>query len=58
MENSDSGACETFETPNIFIFPSILSYVTILIWSCFILERFIFQVKVEVTLFNLESLFC
>ena len=58
MENSDSGGCETLETPNIFIFPSILIFVTILIWSCFILERFVLQVKVEVALFNLESLFC
>ena len=56
MENSDSEGCETLETPNIF--QSILSFVTILIWSCFILERFVLQVKVEVALFNLESLFC
>ena len=41
MENSDSEGCETLEIPNIFIFPSILSFITILIWSCFILERFI-----------------
>ena len=33
MKNSDSGVCETLETPNIFKFPSILSLVTILIWS-------------------------
>ena len=26
MENSDSGSCETLETPNIFLFPSVLSY--------------------------------
>ena len=58
MENLDSGGCETLETPNIFLFPSILSFVTILIWSCFILERFVLQVKVEVALFNLEGLFC
>ena len=58
MKNSDSEGCETLETPNIFLFPSILSFVTILIWSCFILERFVLQVKVEVALFNLESLFC
>ena len=58
MENSDSGGCETFETPNIFLFPSVLRFITILIWSCFILERFILQVKVKVTLFNLESVFC
>ena len=50
IENSDSGGCETLETPNIFMFPSVLSFITILIWSCFILERFILQVKVEVYL--------
>ena len=53
MENSDSGGFETFETPNIFLFPSILSLVTILIWSFFILEIFVLQVKVVVALFNL-----
>ena len=37
MENSYSGVCEALETPNIYFFPSILSLVTILIWSCFIL---------------------
>ena len=58
MENSYSGGCKTLETPNIFLFPSILSFVTILILSCFILKRFALQVKVEVVLFNLESLFC
>ena len=58
MENSYLGGCETLETPNIFLFPSVLSFITILIWSCFILEIFVLQVKVEVTLFNLESLFC
>ena len=57
MENSDLGGCETLETPNIFIFPSVLSFISILIWSWFILERFVLQVKVEVALFNLESLF-
>ena len=57
MENLDSGGFETLETPNIFLFPSILSPVTILIWSCCILERFVFQVKVVVALFNLKSLF-
>ena len=41
MENSDSGGCENLETPNMFLNPSILSLVTILIWSCFILERFV-----------------
>ena len=25
MENSDFGGCETLETPNIFLFPSVLS---------------------------------
>ena len=39
LENSDSRGCETLETPNISLFPSVL------------------QVKVEVPLFNLESLF-
>ena len=58
MGNSDSGGCETVETPNIFMFPSVLNFITILIWSYFILERFILQVKVEVALFNLESVFC
>ena len=57
MENLDSGVCETLETPNIFLFPSILNLVTILIWSCFILKRFVLQVKVVIALFNLESLF-
>ena len=57
MENSNSGGFETLETPNIFLYPSISSLVTILIWSCFILERFVLQVKVVVALFNLESLF-
>ena len=32
MENSDLGGCETLETPNIFLFPSVLSFITILIW--------------------------
>ena len=58
MENLDSGVCETLETPNIFLFSSILSLATILIWGCSILERFVLQVKVVVDLFNLESLFC
>ena len=58
MENLDSGGFETLETQNIFLFPSILSLVTILIRSYFILERFVLQVKVVVALFNLESLFC
>ena len=46
MENSNSGGCETLETSNIFMFPSVLSFITILIRSCFILERFILQVEV------------
>ena len=25
MENSDSGGCETLETPTIFLFPSVMS---------------------------------
>ena len=58
MENSDSEGCETLETPNIFLFPNVLSFITILIWSCFILERCVLQVKIEVVLFNLESLLC
>ena len=33
IENSDSGSCETLETPNTFLNPSILSLVTIFIWS-------------------------
>ena len=41
MKNSNSGGYETLETLNVFIFPSVLSFITILIWSCFILERFI-----------------
>ena len=57
MENLDSGGCETLETPNLFLNPSIVSLVTILIWSCFIIERFVFQVQVVVSLFNLECLF-
>ena len=55
-ENSYSGGCETVETPNMFLKPSILSLVTILIWSYFILKRFVLQVKVVIVLFNLESL--
>ena len=57
MEKSYLGGCETLETPNMFLNPSILSLITILIWSCFILEIFVIQVKVVVALFNLESLF-
>ena len=55
MKNSDLGGCETLGTPNLFLNPSIVSLVTILIRSCFILERFVLQVKVVVALFNLES---
>ena len=36
MENSNSEGFKALETPNIFLFPSILSLVTILIQSCFI----------------------
>ena len=57
MENSDSGGYETLETSNLFLNPSIVSLVTILIWSCFIIERFVLQVQLVVSLFNLESLF-
>ena len=57
MKNSNSEGRETLETPNMFLNPSILSFVTILNWSCFILERFVLQVKIVVYLFNLESLF-
>ena len=55
MENSSSRGFETLETQNIFLFPSILSLVTVLIWICFILERFVFQVKVIVASFNLKK---
>ena len=57
MENSYSRVSETLEKPNIFIFPSVLSLVTILILSCFILEIFVLQVKVVVALFSLKSFF-
>ena len=57
MENSDLGGCETLETPNIFSISKCFEFITILIWSWFILERFVLQVKVEVALFNLESMF-
>ena len=57
MENSYLGDCETLETPNMFLNSSILSFVTILTWSCFILERFVLQVKLVIALFNLEILF-
>ena len=39
MENSDLGGCETLETPNIFLFPSVLSFITILIRSCFYFRK-------------------
>ena len=57
MENSYLGGCETLGTPNLFLSPSIVSLVTFLILSCFIIERFVLQVKVVVALLNLESLF-
>ena len=57
MENLDLGGCETLETPNLFLNPSILSLVTILIWSYFIIEIFVFQVQVIVSLLNLKGLF-
>ena len=48
MENSDLGGCETLETPNIFLFPSVLSFITILIRSCFyfrkIYPRLLYQI--------------
>ena len=56
-KNSDLRGFETLETPNIFLYPSILSLVTILIWSCFIIERFVLQVHVVISLFNLEFVF-
>ena len=31
IENSDSRGCETLEPPNLFMFPSVLSFITILI---------------------------
>ena len=55
MENLGSRGCKTLETLNIFLNQSILSLVTILIWSCFISKRFVLKVKVVVALFNLES---
>ena len=45
MENSDSRGWETLETQNIFLFPSILSLVTILILSCIIIVVFDNQFK-------------
>ena len=57
MENSYLRGIETLDTSNIFLYPSILSLVTILIWSCFIIEIFVLQDQVVVSLFNLESLF-
>ena len=58
MKKSYLGVYETLERPNIFLFLSFVSVVTILIYSYFILERFVLQVKVVVVLFNLERLFC
>ena len=57
MEDSDSRGCETLETPNLFLNPSIVSLVTVLIWSCFLIERFVLQFQVVVSLCNLEILF-
>ena len=57
MKNSNSEGCETLEAPNQFLNPSIVSIVTIFIWSCFIIEILVLQVQVVVSLFNLESLF-
>ena len=48
MENLDSEGYEALETPNLFLNPSIVSLVTILIWSCSIIERFVFQVQIVV----------
>ena len=56
MKNSYSGAGETRDTKYVSK-SKYLSLVTIFILSCFILERFILQVKVVNSLFNLESLF-
>ena len=53
----DSEGSETLETPNLFLNPSIASLVIILIWSCFIIERFVLQVQVVLSLFNLENSF-
>ena len=57
MENSNSKGCETLERPNLFLNRSIVSLFTILIWSCFIIETFVLQVQIVVSLFNLESSF-
>ena len=57
MENSYSGGCETLETTNFVSKSKYFRLITILIYSCFNLERFVLQVKVVVALFNLESLF-
>ena len=50
MKNSDSGGCKTLETPNLFLNSSIVGLVIILILSCFIIERFVLQVKVIIYL--------
>ena len=39
MENSYLGGFETLETPNIFLYPTILSLGTIWILSCFIFRK-------------------
>ena len=57
MENSNLEGCETLETPHLFLNPSIVSLVKILMWSSFIIEGLVLQVQVVVSLFNLESLF-
>ena len=57
MENPYSRGYDTLETPNMFLNPSILSLITILILRSFILEILVLQVKVVVALFNFESLF-
>ena len=41
LENLNSGCFETLETPNIFLYPSILSLVSILIWSFFMIAIFV-----------------
>ena len=43
IENSDFGGCETLETQNLFL--NQVLCVTILIWSCFIIERFVLKSK-------------
>ena len=43
MENSDSGGCETSETPNIFLFPSVLSFITIFDLGLFYFRKIYFS---------------